>query len=181
MTRRNPCSAVVSTHCCVHRALSQRRGSQLAAAESRDRAALAPGEELRDCRSISCSAASISRAWTCGRKRCRNWRTRSRHRASCSRSSCGRSARPAPGESQRYEIIAGERRWRASQLAGLTDIPAVIRHVPDETAIAVALIENIQRENLNSLEEARALERLITEFELTHQQRPKPSAAPARR
>ena len=76
----------------------------------------------------------------------------------------------APGESQRYEIIAGERRWRASQLAGMTDIPAVIRHVPDDTAIAVALIENIQRENLNSLEEARALERLITEFELTHQQ-----------
>ncbi len=77
---------------------------------------------------------------------------------------------PAPGESQRYEIIAGERRWRASQLAGLSDIPAVIRRVPDETAIAVALIENIQRENLNSLEEARALERLISEFELTHQQ-----------
>ena len=76
----------------------------------------------------------------------------------------------APGESQRYEIIAGERRWRASQLAGMSDIPAVIRHVPDDTAIAVALIENIQRENLNSLEEARALERLITEFELTHQQ-----------
>jgi ParB family chromosome partitioning protein len=77
---------------------------------------------------------------------------------------------PAAGESQRYEIIAGERRWRASQLAGLSDIPAVIRRVPDETAIAVALIENIQRENLNSLEEARALERLISEFELTHQQ-----------
>jgi ParB family chromosome partitioning protein len=76
----------------------------------------------------------------------------------------------APGESQRYEIIAGERRWRASQLAGIDDIPAVIRLVPDETAIAVALIENIQRENLNSLEEARALERLISEFQLTHQQ-----------
>jgi ParB family chromosome partitioning protein len=74
------------------------------------------------------------------------------------------------GESQRYEIIAGERRWRASQLAGVSDIPAVIRNVPDETAIAVALIENIQRENLNSLEEARALERLISEFQLTHQQ-----------
>jgi ParB family chromosome partitioning protein len=77
---------------------------------------------------------------------------------------------PGFGESQRYEIIAGERRWRASQLAGLNDIPAVIRRVPDETAIAVALIENIQRENLNSLEEARALERLISEFQLTHQQ-----------
>jgi ParB family transcriptional regulator, chromosome partitioning protein len=77
---------------------------------------------------------------------------------------------PAPGESQRYEIIAGERRWRASQLAGLPDIPAIIRHIPDEAAIAVALIENIQRENLNSLEEARALDRLINEFQLTHQQ-----------
>ncbi|HET9390583.1 MAG TPA: ParB/RepB/Spo0J family partition protein [Steroidobacteraceae bacterium] len=77
---------------------------------------------------------------------------------------------PAPGESQRYEIIAGERRWRAAQMAGLSQIPAVIRHIPDEAAIAVALIENIQRENLNPLEEARALERLITEFALTHQQ-----------
>jgi ParB family chromosome partitioning protein len=77
---------------------------------------------------------------------------------------------PAPGQSQRYEIIAGERRWRASQLAGLADIPAIIRHIPDEAAIAVALIENIQRENLNSLEEARALDRLINEFQLTHQQ-----------
>ena len=75
-----------------------------------------------------------------------------------------------PGESRHYEIIAGERRWRAAQLAGLSDIPAVIRQVPDNTAIAVALIENIQRENLNSMEEARALERLISEFELTHQQ-----------
>jgi ParB family chromosome partitioning protein len=77
---------------------------------------------------------------------------------------------PAAGESQRYEIIAGERRWRAAQLAGLGEIPAVIRHIPDDAAIAVALIENIQRENLNPLEEARALERLISEFELTHQQ-----------
>jgi ParB family transcriptional regulator, chromosome partitioning protein len=77
---------------------------------------------------------------------------------------------PATGESQRYEIIAGERRWRASQIAGLPDIPAIIRHIPDEAAIAVALIENIQREDLNSLEEARALDRLINEFQLTHQQ-----------
>ena len=74
------------------------------------------------------------------------------------------------GGSQRYEIIAGERRWRAAQLAGLSDIPAIIRHIPDEAAIAVALIENIQRENLNAVEEARALERLIVEFGLTHQQ-----------
>ena len=77
---------------------------------------------------------------------------------------------PGVGESQRYEIIAGERRWRAAQMAGLNEIPAVIRHIPDEAAIAVALIENIQRENLNPLEEARALERLISEFELTHQE-----------
>jgi ParB family chromosome partitioning protein len=70
----------------------------------------------------------------------------------------------------RYEIIAGERRWRAAQQAGLHEIPAVIRHVPDEAAIAMALIENIQREELNPLEEARALERLISEFGLTHQQ-----------
>jgi len=77
---------------------------------------------------------------------------------------------PAPGESQRYEIIAGERRWRASQLAGLSEVPVIIRRIPDEAAIAVALIENIQRENLNALEEARALDRLINEFQLTHQQ-----------
>ena len=69
---------------------------------------------------------------------------------------------------QRYEIIAGERRWRAAQMAGLAEIPAVIRDVPDESAIAMALIENIQRENLNPLEEARALDRLIREFDLTH-------------
>jgi len=76
----------------------------------------------------------------------------------------------AAGPSPRYEIIAGERRWRAAQMAGLSEIPAVIRRIPDEAAIAVALIENIQRENLNPLEEARALERLINEFALTHQQ-----------
>jgi ParB family transcriptional regulator, chromosome partitioning protein len=74
------------------------------------------------------------------------------------------------GQTQRYEIIAGERRWRAAQMAGLGEIPAVIRHIPDEAAIAVALIENIQREDLNPLEEARALGRLISEFGLTHQQ-----------
>jgi ParB family chromosome partitioning protein len=77
---------------------------------------------------------------------------------------------PGIGESQRYEIIAGERRWRAAQMAGLSEIPAVVRRIPDEAAIAVALIENIQRENLNPLEEARALERLISEFDLTHQE-----------
>src|SRR5882724_11891065 len=67
---------------------------------------------------------------------------------------------PGIGETQRYEIIAGERRWRAAQMAGLADIPAIIRHIPDEAAIAVSLIENIQRENLNPLERARLLERL---------------------
>jgi ParB family chromosome partitioning protein len=76
----------------------------------------------------------------------------------------------APGAQQRYEIIAGERRWRAAQMAGLAEIPAVIRRIPDSAAIAVALIENIQRENLNPLEEARALTRLISEFGLTHQE-----------
>lgn len=71
---------------------------------------------------------------------------------------------------KRYEIIAGERRWRAAQIAGLDVIPAVIRDVPDDSAIAMALIENIQRENLNPLEEGRALLRLIEEFDLTHQE-----------
>jgi ParB family chromosome partitioning protein len=70
----------------------------------------------------------------------------------------------------RYEIIAGERRWRAAQLAGLHEIPAVVRDVPDQAAMAIALIENIQRENLNPMEEAQALKRLIDEFEMTHQQ-----------
>ena len=74
--------------------------------------------------------------------------------------------RPIDGE--RYEIIAGERRWRATQLAGLDTIPAMVRDVPDEAAIAMALIENIQREDLNPLEEAEALQRLISEFTLTH-------------
>jgi ParB family transcriptional regulator, chromosome partitioning protein len=74
-----------------------------------------------------------------------------------------------PGESQRYEIIAGERRWRAAQMAGIAEIPAVIRDVSDQAAVAMALIENIQREDLNPLEEARALARLIEEFGLTHQ------------
>lgn len=70
----------------------------------------------------------------------------------------------------RYEIIAGERRWRAAQLAGLHEIPAVVRVVDDRATIAMSLIENIQRENLNPLEEARALDRLMREFELTQQQ-----------
>jgi ParB family chromosome partitioning protein len=76
--------------------------------------------------------------------------------------------RPISGE--RYEIIAGERRWRATQLAGLDSIPAVVREVPDEAAVVLALIENIQREDLNPVEEATALLRLQQEFELTQQQ-----------
>lgn len=71
---------------------------------------------------------------------------------------------------QKYEIIAGERRWRASQLAGLDKIPVIIKDVPDEAAIAMALIENIQREDLNPIEEAVALQRLQIEFELTQQE-----------
>lgn len=73
----------------------------------------------------------------------------------------------APGK---YEIIAGERRWRAAQQAGLSEVPVIVRNVPDEAAMAMALIENIQRENLNPLEEAIALQRLLEEFQLTHQQ-----------
>jgi ParB family chromosome partitioning protein len=69
-----------------------------------------------------------------------------------------------------YELIAGERRWRAAQLAGLHEIPAVVRDIPDQAAAAMSLIENIQREDLNAMEEANALQRLISEFGLTHQQ-----------
>lgn len=75
-----------------------------------------------------------------------------------------------PVGDDRYEIIAGERRWRAAQLAGLQEVPVVIREVNDRAAIAMALIENIQRENLNPMEEARALHRLMEEFEMTQQQ-----------
>lgn len=70
----------------------------------------------------------------------------------------------------KYEIIAGERRWRAAQLAKLDAVPCIIKDVPDEAAVAIALIENIQREDLNAMEEAIALNRLLNEFELTHQQ-----------
>ena len=70
----------------------------------------------------------------------------------------------------RYELIAGERRWRAAQRAGLTELPALVREVPEQTVLALALIENIQREDLSPLEEAQALQRLIEEFGLTHQQ-----------
>jgi ParB family chromosome partitioning protein len=76
--------------------------------------------------------------------------------------------RPAgPG---RYEIVAGERRWRAAQIAGLDEIPVLVRDVPDEKAAVMALIENMQREDLNPLEEAQGLQRLVSEFRLTHEQ-----------
>ncbi|MCK9283870.1 MAG: ParB/RepB/Spo0J family partition protein [Rhodocyclaceae bacterium] len=78
------------------------------------------------------------------------------------------SVRPVGGD--RYEIIAGERRWRASQIAGLIEVPVLIREIPDDAALAMSLIENIQREDLNPLEEAAGLQRLIDEFGMTHQQ-----------
>jgi len=78
--------------------------------------------------------------------------------------------RELEGKKDSYEIIAGERRWRASQIAQLDVVPVIIRDIPDEATLAVALIENIQRENLNPIEEAVGLHRLMEEFELTHQQ-----------
>jgi len=75
-----------------------------------------------------------------------------------------------PVERDRYELIAGERRWRAAQMAGLNEVPALVREVTDEAALAMALIENIQRENLNAMEEAAGLQRLVHEFKMTHQQ-----------
>ena len=74
-----------------------------------------------------------------------------------------------PVDANRFEIIAGERRWRAAQRAGLADMPALVREVPDQAALALALIENIQREDLNPLEEAHGIKRLIDEFALTHE------------
>ena len=76
--------------------------------------------------------------------------------------------RPVAGNM--YEIIAGERRWRAAQIAQLSDVPVLVRNIPDEATLAVALIENIQRENLNPIEEAAGLKRLMDEFELTHEE-----------
>ncbi len=76
--------------------------------------------------------------------------------------------RPVSGDG--YEIIAGERRFRAAQLAGLSEVPVLVKEVPDESALAMALIENIQRENLNPLEEAQGVQRLIREFDFTHEQ-----------
>ena len=75
-----------------------------------------------------------------------------------------------PLEKDRYEIIAGERRWRAAQIAGLAEVPVLVREVPDTAALAMALIENIQREDLNPMEEAAGLQRLVDEFRMTHEQ-----------
>jgi ParB family chromosome partitioning protein len=76
----------------------------------------------------------------------------------------------SPGDRERYELIAGERRWRAAQMAGLEEVPALVREVPDDAALAMSLIENIQRENLNPIEESAGLQRLIGEFKMTHEQ-----------
>jgi len=75
-----------------------------------------------------------------------------------------------PAGADRYELIAGERRWRAARIAGLSEVPVVVRDVPDQAALAMSLIENIQREDLNPLEEAQGVQRLVSEFKLTHQE-----------
>ncbi len=75
-----------------------------------------------------------------------------------------------PVDRDRYELVAGERRWRAAQMAGLEEVPALVREVPDEAALAMSLIENIQRENLNPMEEAAGIQRLVEEFKMTHEQ-----------
>jgi len=75
-----------------------------------------------------------------------------------------------PVDRESYELIAGERRWRAAQMAGLAEVPALVREVPDEAALALSLIENIQREDLNAMEEAAGVQRLVDEFGMTHEQ-----------
>jgi len=75
-----------------------------------------------------------------------------------------------PVDRDRYELVAGERRWRAAQMAGLDEVPVLVREVPDDAALAMSLIENIQRENLNPIEEAAGLQRLVDEFRMTHEQ-----------
>ena len=107
--------------------------------------------------------ASISRAREWTRRRSPNWRNRSR------RKGVMQPILVRPVDGGRYEIIAGERRWRAAQRAGLSEVPALVRDVPDQAALALALIENIQREDLNPLEEAQGIQRLIDEFGLTHE------------
>src|SRR5688500_15331551 len=75
-----------------------------------------------------------------------------------------------PVDRDRYELVAGERRWRAAQMAGLDEVPALVREIPDDAALTMSLIENIQRENLNPMEEAAGLQRLVDEFKMTHEQ-----------
>jgi ParB family chromosome partitioning protein len=75
-----------------------------------------------------------------------------------------------PVDRDRFELVAGERRWRAAQMAGLEEVPALVREIPDEAALAMSLIENIQRENLNPMEEAAGIQRLVDEFRMTHEQ-----------
>ena len=75
-----------------------------------------------------------------------------------------------PVDRDRYELVAGERRWRAAQMAGLEEVPALVREIADEAALAMSLIENIQRENLNPMEEAAGIQRLVDEFKMTHEQ-----------
>jgi ParB family transcriptional regulator, chromosome partitioning protein len=75
-----------------------------------------------------------------------------------------------PVDRDRYELVAGERRWRAAQMAGLDEVPALVREIPDAAALAMSLIENIQRENLNPMEEAAGIQRLVDEFKMTHEQ-----------
>jgi ParB family chromosome partitioning protein len=123
------------------------------------------------------ACTSRARAWT--RARCTSWPRASRPRASCSRSWCAALAEGA--NAGKYEIIAGERRFRAARLAGLEEVPVLVREVPDEAAAAMALIENIQREDLNPLEEAQGLQRLVREFGLTHEQAAQAVAARAAR
>ncbi len=129
-----------------------------------EQAVKAAAQELQNLPLDRCSAASISRAATWIPRPSKSWPSRSSVQGVMQ----PMVVRPIGGG--RYEIIAGERRWRASQLAGLDKIPALVREVSDEAAIAMALIENIQREDLNPIEEAMALQRLQQEFDLTQQQ-----------
>ena len=111
------------------------------------------------------AATSRARAWT--KARCTNWRESIKSQGVMQ----PMLVRPLPGNGRpRFEIIAGERRLRAARLAGLDEVPVLVRDVPDESAAVMSLIENIQREDLNPLEEAQGLQRLIDEFHLTHEQ-----------
>jgi ParB family chromosome partitioning protein len=127
----------------------------------------APGRRPSTLPVSSCRPVNTSRAPAWTTVRWPSWPPRSRPRASCSRCWCVRRGRE---RRVGYEIIAGERRFRAAQLAGLDEIPVLVREVDDQNAAAMALIENIQREDLNPLEEAQGIARLISEFDFTHEQ-----------